>query len=212
MSAKQMEGDKQQADLTPLISRVEKSFPLFTIPLEDPLGFSLSLPFSFQTGVGISISMQTTQFCPGSQAKDMQHQCRFVRLQARGIPHCHFSILTPILKIKLIGVNFDAGLIPLECITNIFIFAYCCIRLVRERLKAVTCIQKINWQISLLQAAPSHCHSADHKVPIIYCIITLREKSCCFFTSFSNSESFILKQVISKICLFLCLCIHPAWL
>lgn len=94
---------------------------------------------------------------------------------------------------------------------NIFILAYYLIHLVRKRLKAATCVQKIKWQISLLQAAPRHCHSEDQKGPIIYCYYYSYKKIMAD-DYFSKPEPFILKQVNLRICLSVCLCFHPAQL
>lgn len=173
-SAKGTERDKQKAVLTPLMSRVRKSFPLSTTSSSGKASGVLSISSiqlsEWSTHQHLHSDSSTLSW---SETKNIHPQCHSMRLQARAVPHCPSSILTPILKIKLFGMNSDAGLIPLEWITNIFILAYYCMHLVRERLKAATCIQKIKCQISLLQAAPSHCHSEHH-------IISLTEKSQLF--------------------------------
>lgn len=105
MSDQEIEGVKQKAVLAPLRSRVRKILP----PLEEPLGLSLSLLCSFQSGVGTNIAMQTPQPHPGFEARNTHPQSHSVGLQARAVIHHLSSILTSILKLEVTGMNSDAG-------------------------------------------------------------------------------------------------------
>lgn len=119
---------------------------LYFLPLKEPLGFSLSLLCSFQSGVGTN----TPQPRPGFEARNIHPQSHSVGLQARPVTHHLSNISTSTLKLKVIGTNSDAGT---HAFGMNYQHMYPCIPLhplVRERLKAATCIQKINCQITLL--------------------------------------------------------------
>lgn len=114
-SAKGTERDKQKAVLTPLMSRVRKSFPLSTTSSSGKASGVLSISSiqlsEWSTHQHLHSDSSTLSW---SETKNIHPQCHSMRLQARAVPHCPSSILTPILKIKLFGMNSDAGLIPLE--------------------------------------------------------------------------------------------------
>lgn len=120
--------------------------------------------------------MQTPQPRPGSEARNIHPQSHSVGLQARAGTHHLSSILTSILKLEVIGMNSDTGT---HSFGMNYQHIYPCIPLhplVRERLKAATCMQKINCQISLLlQPAATVTQKISKASPFIV-IFTLAEK------------------------------------
>lgn len=149
--------------------------------------------------------MQTPQPHPGSEARDVHPQSHSVGLQAKAATHHLSSISTPILKLKVIGMNSDTGT---HAFGMNYQHIYPCILLhplVRERLKAATCIQKINCQISLLLQPAATVTQKITKASAYIVIFTLTEKSQLFLYLLSNSKPFILNQVTSR-----CVPLYPS--
>lgn len=138
---------------------------LYFLPLKEPLGFSLSLLCSFQSGVGTN----TPQPRPGFEARNIHPQSHSVGLQARPVTHHLSNISASILKLKVIGTNSDAGDSCLwnELPTHLSLHTIASI----SQRKAEGCNLHPEDKLSNYPAAAarSHCHSEDHKGPIIYC-------------------------------------------
>lgn len=140
--------------------------------------------------------MQTPQPRPGFEARNTHPQSHSVGLQARAVTHHLSSILTSILKLAMSGMNSDAGT---HAFGMNYQHIYPCILLhplVRERLKAATCIQKINYQITLLLQPAATVTQKTTKASSFLVIFTLTEKSRLFLYLLSNSRPFTLNQVI----------------
>lgn len=151
--------------------------------------------------------MQIPQPHPGFEARNIHLQSQSVGLQARAVTHHLSSILPSILKLKVIGMNSDAGTLAFGMNYQ---HIYPCILLhplVRERLKAATCIQKINCQITLLLQPAATVTQKITKASSFIVIFTLTEKSRLFLSLLSNSRPFILNQVISS-----CVPLYPSCL
>lgn len=204
MSDQETEGMQQKAVLAPLISRVRKI--LFTTSSSGRASGVLtisSMQFSeWNRHIHCHADSPTSPWIWG------QEQSHSVGLQARAVTHHLSSILTSILKLKVIGMNSDAGT---HAFGMNYQHIYPCIPLhplVRGRLKAATCIQKINCQITLLLQPAATVTQKITKAHHLLLFLLSEKNHGYFFTSFQIPGPS--SQTRSSWAMFLS--VHPAWL